>query len=164
VSNREWVKLEGGDALLKALREADGNVRKAQRGAIRAGGELIKAEAQRLAPASRRAKRVVLQVSSPRKGVVEARVKPSKRAWYLKFFETGVGQHEIPSAGKRLVFEGREGLVVTNTVVHPGMPARPFLRPAIDGQHDAAVAAVGESLRQALEEARIAQAGQDEED
>lgn len=161
---RVQAKLEGSEELLKALRDADGNVKKSLRGAMRAGGILIKEEANRLAPESRRAKKVVLQVSSPRSGIVEARVKPSKRAWYLKYFETGTSRHEIASTGKRISFEGREGRVVTSIVIHPGMPARPFLRPAIDGQAAAAVAAVGESLRQAVVDARIAQAGQDEED
>ena len=44
------------------------------------------------------------------------------------------------------------------------MAARPFLWPAFDAKQKEAEAVVGESLRQAVVEARIAQAAADDED
>jgi hypothetical protein len=62
-----------------------------------------------------------------------------------------------------LVFEGARGLIVIGGVRHPGMPAQPWLRPAFDSRKDAAAQAVGEVLREAVEKARIAAEGRDEE-
>lgn len=156
------VKVEGGEALLKALREADGNVKKSLRAASKAGVDVIKADAAARVPPSRYKKVLVSKASSPRKDVVEATVRISKRAWRMRFVEQGVTAHEIK--GSPLAFEGDSGIVITGAVRHPGMAARPFLRPAFDAKQKEAEAVVGESLRQAVVEARIAQAAADDED
>ena len=44
-------------------------------------------------------------------------------------------------------FEGSEGLVVTRGVGHPGMAARPFLRPAFDSRKKDARDQVGEVIK-----------------
>jgi HK97 gp10 family phage protein len=159
------VKMEGGEEMLKALADLGENVKKTLRGSMRVGGRVIQADADARAPSSRSGKKAVLKVSSPKRGQVEARIQPSKRFWYLKFAETGTTRHEIKAGGgKPITFEGDTGLIRTGVVSHPGAPARPWLRPAFDSKSGEAVDALGESLRGAVEAARIAAEGQDDED
>lgn len=155
------VKLEGGDELVRRLNEAGGNARKALRGATRAGAKPVVADADARVPATRVKKRIVVKVSSPQKGTVAASIKFSKRAWFLRFRETGATAHEI--SGQPLVFEGRAGLVVTRKINHPGQPAHPMLRPALVNQADAAVSTMGEAFRKAVVDAEIAAAQEDDE-
>ena len=156
------VKLEGGEQLLKDLRAAGGNVRKSLRAASKAGGEVIRQAADDAAPPTRYKKRVLAKASFPKKDVCEVTIKLSKKAWYLKFFETGATSHEIASARGALAFEGEVGLIVTKSVQHPGMPASPFMRPAFDEKGPEAEKKLGEVLRQAVVDARIAQAAAEE--
>jgi HK97 gp10 family phage protein len=159
------VKMEGGEEMLQVLADLGVNVKKTLRGSMRAGGKIIQADADARAPSSRAGKKAVLKVSSPKRGQVEARIQPSKRHWYLKFAETGTTAHEIKSSGAgKITFEGDEGLVRTGVVNHPGAPARPWLRPAFDSRSGEAVEVLGESLREAVEAAKIAAEGQDDED
>lgn len=156
------VKLEGAGELLRQLREADGNVKKSLRAASKAGGEVIKADALRRAPPTRYKKLLAMKASFPKREVCEVTLRPSKRAWRLRFIELGATSHEIK--GSPLAFEGESGLVITGRVHHPGMAARPFIRPAFDSQQKAAEERMGEVLRQAVVEAKIAQAAADDED
>lgn len=142
-----------------------GNVRGTARAAVRAGARVIQTEAEANASAigSGGGKHTAIKVKQKKAGLIEAMIGPSKRKWWYRYFETGVTAHEI--TGGPLVFEGDEGLVVTGAVAHPGLAARPWLRPAFDTQDDAAVEAVGEFLRQAVEERRaIVDGGGDEEE
>jgi len=158
------VKLEGSEALLKELRALGGNAKKAVRGATRAGAHVMQDEAERRARAvsgaSGKHTRLVTSASQPT--FVEASVGPSKKKFFMRFFETGVTRHEI--SGHPLAFEGDQGLVVIGGVNHPGMPARPWLRPAFDATGDAAVAAMGDALRAAVEKQRIIAEGKDDEE
>jgi HK97 gp10 family phage protein len=159
------AKLEGMDVLLKELRDLGGNTKKSLRGASKAGGEVIRVEADKLAPDTRYKRKTVSKASFPNSPeVCEVSISPSKKAWFLRFFETGVTRHEIKAKKKAsMAFEGSAGLVVTKSVNHPGMPARPFLRPAFDAKSAEATQVVGEAMRQAVEERRIAKAAEDEE-
>ena len=161
-------KIEGGEQLLKELAELGGNVRSSARAAVRAGARVIQAQAEGNAQGigSGAGKHTAIKVSQRVKGTIEAMIGPSKRKWFYRYFETGVTAHEI--TGAPLVFEGDEGdegLIITGGVHHPGMAANPWLRPAFDVKQEAAAAAVGESLREAIETRRaIVDAGGDEEE
>lgn len=156
------VQLEGGAELVRRLHEAGGNARKTLRGATRAGAQPIAADADGRAPATHAKKRIVVRVSSPQKDTMAARIKFSKRAWYLRFREQGVTAHEIK--GSPLVFDGRNGLVVSRGVNHPGQAAHPMLRPALASKSDAAVTTMGEAFRKAVVEAEILAAKEDDEE
>lgn len=161
---RVVAKIDGGEALLKELAALGGNVRSTARAAVRAGARVIQAEAEANAGAigSGNGKHTAIKISQRKAGRIEAMIGPSKRKWFYRYFETGTTAHEI--TGRPLVFEGDEGLVVTGAVTHPGMAARPWLRPAFDTQREAAVEAVGKFLKTAVEERRaIIDAGADEE-
>ena len=109
------------------------------------GATLFEEAAQPLAPGPH----IDKDVAERSKERVSVDVGPDDDHWYYRFFETGAGAHEI--TGSPLVFEGREDLVVTGRVDHPGMAAQPFLRPAFDGEKDRATDAVGDELRKAVE-------------
>jgi len=158
-------KVEGGEQLLRELAALGGNVRSSARAAVRAGARVIQEQAEGNAQGigSGAGKHTAIKVSQKVRGTIEAMIGPSKRKWFYRYFETGVTAHEI--TGAPLVFEGDEGLIITGGVHHPGMAARPWLRPAFDVKQEAATAAVGDSLREAIETRRaIVDAGGDEED
>lgn len=83
-----------------------------------------------------------------------AAIGPDRDHWYYRFFEFGAKKHDIAGKGKRLRFEGRDGTVfVARARQTGGVKIRPFLRPAVDGQKDAAVRAMGDVLRREIEKA-----------
>ena len=142
------VKLEGGDDLIEKLRRMDLNVKKEVRAATVAGAEIIQDAANGLAPGPHIKTRVV----SATEKAVTVDIGPDKEHWYYRFVETGATAHEIRGKkGKRLRFEGSDGLVITPQVSHPGMGASPFLRPAHDGNHDTSRDAIGAKLRSTVE-------------
>ena len=156
------VKSEGGDELLKAMQALKVNVRKSLVGATRAGMKVIQVDAEQRAKtlSTRGGKATRLVFSSKQPNHATADVGPSKKKWVLRFFEIGVTRHEI--TGNPLVFEGERGLVVLGHVDHPGMPAIPWLRPALDSRSAEATRVFGDTLRAAIEKARIAAEGLDD--
>lgn len=159
------AKVEGGDQLLKELADLGGNVRSTARTAVRAGAKVIQAQAESNAEsiATRPAKHTQIKITQRVNGTIEAMIGPSKKKWFFRYFETGVTAHEI--TGSPLVFEGETGLVIIGGVHHPGMAARPWLRPAFDAKQGDAPAAVEEVFRKAIEERRaIVEGGDDEEE
>ena len=105
---------------------------------MRAGAEDLREEANRLAPSPD----IITGNEKVDSGVAEISVGPTREKWYLRFFEFGATSHEIK--GTPLVFEGERGLVMTRSVKHPGMAARPFLRSAVTRNKERIVAKIGE--------------------
>ncbi len=155
--------VEGGENLLKQLKAADGNVKKSVKGAVRAGTKVIGAAANANANAisHKPGKKVSVRVRM-RHGFAVGSVFPAKGHAELRVIEygTSVGRRWA-KFGHKFKFYAGNRLVETASIQHPGTPARPWLRPAFDTSTGAATTAVGESLRQAVESARIAQEGQD---
>lgn len=162
MSERVAVKIEGAEDLLKALRALGENVDKSVKGATRAGGKVIlgRARANAKAISKRPGKAVQLRVRK-RKGFAVASLTPAKGFGHLRLMEYGAQPHDIFGDPLLRFYAGGE-LVEVPYVRHPGFAARPWLRPAVDAMKDEAIAAVGESLRQTLEEARIEAEGNDE--
>jgi HK97 gp10 family phage protein len=143
------VEMEGVEELLQKLKQAGAVINDEQEAAFLAGAKVIENAANRLAPTPD----IISEVkeSSATSCIVE--VKPKEEKWYYRFFETGAGQHDItPKKASALAFEGDEGLVITGGVDHPGMVARPFLRPAFDTEKDAATKAVKDYLEKRLKQ------------
>lgn len=141
------VRVEGVDVLVRQLRRLGVSTQDALEVAALSGGEVIRQAANLLAPDPVIEKEVEEKTKS--KAVVAIGLPKDK--WYLQFFETGAGQHDI--TGAPLVFEGDEGRVVTGRVDHPGMAATPFLRPAFDTKKGRATDAVGDELKGAIDKA-----------
>ncbi len=135
------MQIKGGEELLRKLRQLGVNVEDVLEVATLAGAQVIANAANPLAPEPL----IEAQVTEKRKKSVTVDIGPPEKKWYWRFLETGATGHEI--TGHPLVFEGDEGLVVTGGVRHPGMAARPFLRPALDTKKSAAVGAVGDEIR-----------------
>lgn len=140
------------------------------RGAIRVGSRVIAEEARRLVPVggpSAENERLYggrpgllrdsIRVTSARtrNGRVTAmivaggKVKGSSTgdAYYARFVELGTAPHIINAPpGARLNVRG----LFLRSVMHPGARKQPFLRPALDGQAQAAVQAMAEYIRKRL--------------
>lgn len=144
------VVLLGEDDLRQALKELQDAAKKALQEAVKAGAQVVMDEANRNAPGPH----VISKVSKRRNDYAEVEIGPDKDHWYYQFFETGATAHEIPkkkSAGL-LHFTGSGGDdVFTGKANHPGMPAKPFLRPAIDEHGDEARERAGAVLREVIE-------------
>lgn len=138
------VSLEGGEDLLKAIRDADMSVRSVLRAATLAGGRVVAHAAQGSAPGPD----IIAEVLEASAAGVEVGIGPDKEHWHYQFLETGAAAHEI--TGTPMIFEGREGMVKTAKVSHPGMAARPFLRPAHDSTQREQEDTLGAHLKAAL--------------
>lgn len=141
MARRMKVKLEGDEELKRKLNVLGQRANVSLLSAVRAGAEDLREEANRLAPSPD----VVTGNEKVDSGVAEISIGPREGKWYLRFFEFGATSHEIK--GSPLAFEGERGLVITRSVKHPGMAARPFLRPAIMRNKERIVAKIGEVFR-----------------
>jgi len=145
----DW-KVEGISELTDVLRALGVDLRKMLPDAVFEGALVIEAAARRDAPGPH-----VYAVMEKRKGdVVAAAVGPDRKHWDYAFAEFGAKPHVIRpkrGSGKRAVaFGAGDSQVVRGEVHHPGVPERPFLRPAIDEHGDEAVRAMGKVLVQAI--------------
>lgn len=135
------VVVEGGEELLRALRRAGVNVDSALEAAAMLGAAVMEDAMVPLAPGPG----IATEVTEKGPGYVAVDVGPDEDHWYYRFFETGTGPHAI-TGSPWLAWDD----VVTRRVSHPGMAARPFMRPAFDGSSGAAAETVGEELRRVL--------------
>jgi HK97 gp10 family phage protein len=143
-------KLEGADDLLAELQAVGLSVKGTTRKGVRAGMKAMQVNAERRAGAlsTRRGKSTRIAISSKQRGAVTGQLGPSKKKFYLRFFETGAKPHLIVQRYTRI------GRNVTRRLRHPGMAARPWLRPAFDESTSAAQQAFGQAMRQAIETRR----------
>lgn len=119
------------------------------RGALRQGANVVKAEAQANVPVKTGTLKAGLKVSTRnRRGVVSASVKAGgKHGFLARWIEFGTAAHFIkPKTAKSLFFAG----IFSDGVQHPGSAPKPFLRPALDSQAQAALLAVGEAIKKRL--------------
>lgn len=160
--SRSEVEIDGTEDLIKDLKGLGVNVRKSLRGVMRAGARVIGDAAEAAAPKSHvKGKKIAVAIVAATPDRVTAAVGPNKKHWYLRFAETGTSPHEIAGNPFLRFFSGGQ-LLEVRMVQHPGSAARPFLRPAFDAQGDQAVQVVGESLRQVVEDAKVAAEGEDD--
>jgi HK97 gp10 family phage protein len=119
------------------------------RGALRAGMAPVRDDAKAYAAVATGLLRDGLKVSTRNKGgVVTASLKATgKHARVAHLVEFGTAAHRIAAKdGGALSFGG--GFV--QHVDHPGARARPFLRPALDGQAQNAIIAAAEYMKERL--------------
>lgn len=142
------VQIEGDKVLLARLKQIGVRVDALLEMAVTAGALIVQEAARENAPGPEIKHETVRKT----KRLVEVAVGPDKKHWHYRFFETGTGAHQI-TGNPWLVFDGDGGRVRVRSVQHPGMAARPFLRPAIDERQDAAEMAMGQVWKAAIEEA-----------
>jgi HK97 gp10 family phage protein len=146
--NNFEIKLEGLEDLLDQFKGMDGNVKKVLRAAVEAAGELVAEMARHDAPGPE----IDIHVARVTDKVVEVDIGPTRAKWYYGLFETGVQPHEIKAKHKPyLVFPGSSGTVRAQRVMHPGMPAQPFLRPALLNDVERTRDEMGQHLKAAID-------------
>jgi len=80
--------------------------------------------------------------------IAGGKTKTGAVVWYANLIEyTGALPHEITAKIGGSLFIG--GLF-HKSVEHPGMQPKPYMRPALDAQNDAAILAVGEYIKKRL--------------
>lgn len=146
------IKLEGDKELKRKLDLLGRRARGALLKAAEAGAEVIEDAAEQRAPGPH----IVIGNQKVEGGRAEVDIGPDKEHWHYQFFETGATAHEI--SGSPLVFEGEKGLVVTKRVDHPGMPAEPFLRPALSDKREDAKDAAGRVFKAEIDQLVISDA------
>lgn len=142
------VRIEGADELKAQVEALQAKARGAilEKAALK-GAKVIEQEAERNAPGPH----IVSEVRASGTYAVEFGIGPDAAHWYYGFFETGTGAHIItPKKGRAIAFVGAGGEAVRFLAAHPGMKARPFLRPALDSKSGEATAAVGDELRRGI--------------
>lgn len=142
---RVTVQVEGGEELVRKLHRIGVDVDAELEAAALLGAAVIKMAANTRAPAPEIESEVVERAP----GHVEVEIGPPEEKWFWRFLETGAGAHQI--SGAPLVFEAGGGTVAAWAVSHPGMAAKPFLRPAFDQESDNAGKRVGDVLRKVIE-------------
>lgn len=148
-----YVNVKGFAELKQAMLDLPAKIEaNILRGALRAGAQVIAEEARRRAPYDTGAVKESVRVSARRRGAdiyvtVKAggrsRVKKSGKldagAYWAHWVEYGTAPHWIkPRDRKSLLIAG----LMREAVKHPGARAKPFMRPAFDSAHLAAVSAV----------------------
>lgn len=169
--------VKGLDETLAVLAAFPANLqRNAVSRGMRAAGNVVRDEARLRAPKDTGKLAKAIKTGSPRKlenGVHSVRVRLDGEHSYLGIFhEYGVAPHYITAGDANLsprkltqkarrdgpLAEADDGSLVINgnhvrgAVLHPGVPARPFMRPALDIKADEAVAALAEAIKDFVEQ------------
>lgn len=143
--------IEGGEELKRQIERLGRASREAMVEACEAGGKVIRDEARRILGSDD----VEMRVSHQTEKLTEVEIGPPAKKWRLQFLETGAAGHKIKARKEPAMMfystPAKTNLVVTGGVQHPGMQARPFLRPAVDTQENQAKDRLGEVLREAIE-------------
>lgn len=149
------IKITGGRELALALKQLPKQLEQnVMRQALRAGAKVIQDKAKELVPVHTGDLKKSLKLSTrSRKGIVTVSVATrGKGAYIARFIEFGTAPHLIKGRnGGMLKFVARDGNTVeTASVNHPGIKAKPFLRPSLDAKAKEAIIAVGEKIRSRL--------------
>lgn len=135
------IRVTGDDVIMRKLGRMGVAASDVLEAATVAAATVIQEAATSMAPGPH----IGQETTSKARTRVTVAVGPVKAKWYYRFFETGTRPHTI-RGNPLLVFGG----VAVRSVNHPGMAARPFLRPALDTQGDEATQKAGQVLRSAV--------------
>lgn len=119
------------------------------RGALRAGmKEVLPAAKQNIHSVSGKLARGLEISTSTRRGVAKASIKAKGKHDYIaKWVEFGTAAHTIAArAGGSLFIKG----LFAKLAHHPGAKPKPFMRPALDQQANAAISATAEYIKKRL--------------
>lgn len=146
----DTAHVKGLDALKKALDTLPAKMEQnIMRAAMRQGMNVIRDEARNNVPVQTGELKKGLKVkTSAMKGVVTVTLKATgKHGHIANWLEYGTAAHIInPKVAKDLFFGGH----FASRIDHPGIVLRPFMRPAMDTQAQAALVATGEAVKARL--------------
>lgn len=137
------IQIQGLDRVIRELQKRGENVTNALETICNVGAEVIKTSAEHNAPGSI-AGSILKKTAQKTKNKVTVHVGPSGKKFYAKFIEYGTKSHLIP----RGVINGN----YRRNIRHPGITAKPFMRPAFDTKHDEAQNAMGKKVGELVEE------------
>lgn len=138
-----YAGLEGSQELLQAMELLCGESEKVLEEALQEGAEVIRRAAASNEPGAD------IQtdfIDEHLKGVITPgnrktiAIGPSKKKWAYTYIETGVQPHEVNAKDtEALLMYQAQGQPYAKSMQHPGIVARPFLRPAFDANTGAAI-------------------------
>lgn len=141
------IKIEGIDEVRRALDGKQADLKAALEAILMVGAEII-----RQAAASKTIGKIAANMTKEKLpgSPLQVGIGPSKKQWYAKFREFGTKAHSVkPRRAKAL----QVGLDTFRARVrkHPGTPAQPFLRPALDEKVGDAQGAMGSEVKRVLD-------------
>lgn len=145
-ATRSVIEVEGADELIAKLKALSIDARQARNDAAMAGANVWKDLMNDLAPGPH--VEATIATDTDRQVIIE--IGPEDEHWTYRFFELGAQPHEIKPhklTHEALAYDG----FVFKRVSHPGMAARPFMRPVADTREDDAVEAFGNYLLNLIE-------------
>lgn len=144
------VTLRGVPEVVKAFADRGIDLQAALKAGLRAGAELVAADAASRAPrrVGKLAESLVIQETADQQEL-QVFVGPSADAFYAKFVEFGTAPHAVGKGSDLTRASGRPGKQTGG--LHPGARAKPFLFPALEAQHDAVIEQVTGSVQSAIE-------------
>lgn len=134
------MQLEGGEELVRKLLNVGAAVVKVTFEAAMDGAEVIEARADDLAPGPN----IETEYRKSEPGRADVAIGYPKDKFYYMFFELGTTAHEITEKVREALKLYPLGEVYAERASVSGIPAQPFLRPAVDEKGDEARDAVGE--------------------
>ena len=151
-----YAELRGIDELLENIKLLGGNMNDIIEDALTEGAEIIRKAADANNPRAD----VQMELGDVKmRGVLTGgkrltmSIGPSEDKWRYTFVETGTRAHEVsPKNKEALKLYQAEGIITKNTLQIPSTAAKPFLRPAFDGNKEKAIAKFGEVVRKWFEQ------------
>lgn len=140
---KKKITIRGADELARTLKAHGVDVQKGLEKITLAAAEVVREDAEGRA---RGDVSVIAETAESKPAYVRVSIGPPKAEWYAKFLEFGAGAHAIEQAGKVLTIGGDTFRPRAN---HPGLTARPFLRPAADERRDDALQAAKTAMKRA---------------
>jgi HK97 gp10 family phage protein len=131
------VRVENIEITMRELAALADAVQAQVPAAVDAAAEVIREAAAAMAPGPEIGRTPAIPTATG----AEARVGPEKDRWYYKFFETGTQAGTRTSRRGMFTFTVGGRFVRVRSINHPGLVARPFLRPAGDTAGERARAA-----------------------
>lgn len=145
------VTIHGSERLIAKLRRTNSNVQAGLEPILLAAGEVIRQAAEEnVRPTSAvTADNMIKETIERKSGRIEVWIGPQRKtAWYAHLIEWGAKPHRIvPRKAKMLKFING---ALRRGANHPGMAAKPFMRPAFDNRQVAAKQEAGAGIKRAI--------------
>lgn len=145
------VELQNDKELMAKLRRLSDHTKEVLEAAVTAGAEVMRDDARPKAPGPE----IEMETVQRRKTRVVKDIGPIREKWYYRFFEYGTAAGVRTTKKKPFTFRTPDGrLIRTRSINHPGMAAKPFLRPAFDqnsGENGEAVQRVRRKFKEAID-------------
>lgn len=145
------IRVIGGKEIEKALRKKLAEAQEALEQVAQAAADPVREAAAEKAPelTGELSRRIIQETTDKEKNQVVVSVGPDDEVdWYGLFVEFGTPPHTVKRDRARGLQVDEDGFAAS--MEHPGARAQPYLRPALDGETDAATAAAGKELKKAL--------------